>query len=139
MRQLILSDDWRLKQRDPARDIGDDCASDEGWIPARVPGTVHEALLAAGRIPDPFYGLNERDAQWVGERDWLYQCAFDVDPSFLEAGPVTLCCEGLDTVATVWLNGDRVLTADNMFVPWRVDVGASLVAHRQAAEPRQPR
>jgi len=126
MRQLTLSGDWGLKRRDPARDVGADCADDDGWIPARVPGTVHEALLAAGRIPDPFYGLNERDAQWVGEQDWLYRRAFDVDPSFLEAGPVTLCCDGLDTVATVWLNGERVLSADNMFVPWRVDVGASL-------------
>jgi len=126
VQQLILSGDWRLKQRDPARDIGDDCASDDGWIPARVPGTVHEALLAAGRIPDPFYGLNERDVQWVGEQDWLYRCVFDVDPAFLEAGPVRLCCDGLDTVATVWLNGECVLDADNMFVPWRVDVGASL-------------
>jgi len=126
VRQLILSGDWRLKQRDPARDIGADCASDEGWISARVPGTVHEALLAAGRIPDPFYGLNECDVQWVGEQDWLYRCVFDVDPAFLEAGPVTLCCDGLDTVATVWVNGQCVLDADNMFVPWRVDVGASL-------------
>ncbi len=126
MQQLILSGDWRLKQRDPARDIGDDCAGDEGWIPARVPGTVYEALLAAGRIPDPFYGLNERVVQWVGEQDWLYYCAFDVDPSFLEAGSVTLCCEGLDTVATVWVNGQCVLDADNMFVPWRVDAGALL-------------
>jgi len=126
VQQLILSGDWRLKQRDPTRDIGDDCAGDEGWIAAHVPGTVHEALLAAGRIPDPFYGLNECDVQWVGEQDWLYRCAFDVDPSFLKAGPVTLCCEGLDTVATVWLNGVRVLDADNMFVPWRVDAGASL-------------
>ena len=126
MRQCTLSGEWQLKQRDSTRDIHDDCTSDDGWIPARVPGTVHEALLAAGRIPDPFYGLNERDAQWVGEQDWLYRCAFGVDPSFLEAGPITLCCDGLDTVATVWLNGERVLNADNMFVPWRVDVDALL-------------
>jgi len=126
MRQLILSDGWQLKQRDPARAIGDDCASDDGWIPARVPGTVHEALLAAGRIPDPFYGLNERAVQWVGEQEWLYRCVFEADAAFVGAGPVMLCCDGLDTIATVWLNGERVLDADNMFVPQRVDVAALL-------------
>ncbi|MGZ7140691.1 glycosyl hydrolase 2 galactose-binding domain-containing protein, partial [Streptococcus pyogenes] len=33
-----------------------------------------------------------------------------------------LVFEGLDTYCTVWLNGERLLESDNMFVPRRVDV-----------------
>src|SRR5581483_2750848 len=123
---MILDGNWRLKQHDPARDPWVEATTSEDWAPARVPGTVHEALIAAGRIPDPFYGLNERDVQWVGERDWLYRCDFEVMPSFVALGSVALCCDGLDTVATVWLNGEQVLAGDNMFVPLRADVTGSL-------------
>ena len=45
-------------------------AGSEGeWLPATVPGTVHTDLLAAGKIPDPFYGDNEKDLQWIGEKE----------------------------------------------------------------------
>jgi RNA polymerase sigma-70 factor (ECF subfamily) len=32
---------------------------DTDWYDVPVPGDVHRALLAAGRIPDPFYDRNE--------------------------------------------------------------------------------
>ena len=40
-------------------------------VPLNVPGDVHSALLAAGRIPDPYFGANEMDIQWVGQKAWL--------------------------------------------------------------------
>src|SRR5581483_701289 len=73
MHRLALDRDWRLREYDHD-DPGSNALKHEGWLIASVPGTVHEALIAAGRIPEPFYGLNERDVQWVGERDWLYRC-----------------------------------------------------------------
>ncbi len=126
MLQLPLSENWQLKQRDESRDLADDFASHDGWLPTTVPGSVHETLLAAGHIPDPFYGLNELDVQWVGEQDWLYRCQFDAPAEFINAGAATLCCDGLDTFATVWLNGEQVLASDNMFVPQRVPVDTQL-------------
>lgn len=130
MKQLVLSANWFLKQRDPTRSLVEDFAAPDGWIAASVPGTVHQDLLAAGRIPDPFIGLNERDVQWVGEADWLYRCAFDLEPAWLEAGQLDLCFDGLDTFATVWLNGQEVLSSDNMFIPLRVPVAALLRPER---------
>lgn len=121
MQHLPLTDDWSVKQRDSARPLADDLAAD-GWLPAQVPGTIHQDLLAAERIPDPFWGLNEQAVQWVGEADWLYRCAFDVPPELLAAPLIDLCCDGLDTFATVLLNGAPVLTSDNMFLPQRVPV-----------------
>jgi len=47
-----------------------------GAVPISVPGDTHSALLAAGKIPDPYYGINEKEVQWVGEQDW-YQLAIN--------------------------------------------------------------
>ncbi len=43
-----------------------------------VPGDVHSALIDAGQIPDPYYGKNELDVQWVGQREWIVKAEFDV-------------------------------------------------------------
>ncbi len=122
LKHLLLSHGWQCKERIATQPVADDFASSAPeWIPAHVPGTIHLDLLAAGRIPDPFIGLNETQVQWVGENDWLYRCAFDLPPEFEHASKVTLCCDGLDTFATAWLNGTQVFTGDNMFLPYRVD------------------
>lgn len=58
--------------------------------------------------------------QWVGETDWIYRCTFDCK---LHDGETReLHFDGLDTFATVYLNGRKVLTSDNMFLPSVVDV-----------------
>jgi beta-mannosidase len=126
VKQLVLSANWLLKQRDAARPLAEDFAAPDGWIAASVPGTVHQDLMAAGRIPDPFIGLNELDVQWVGEADWLYRCAFDLDQALLQEGQLDLCLDGLDTFATLWVNGQQVLSSDNMFIPQRVPVASLL-------------
>ncbi|MFO7168546.1 MAG: glycoside hydrolase family 2 protein [Chloroflexota bacterium] len=126
MRQLLLSSGWQLKQRAPGAALDDAFAEDAGWITATVPGNVHTDLIAAGLLPDPFDGMNERAAQWVGECDWLYRCDFELPEGFADARAVALCCDGLDTFATVWLNGQQVIVTDNMFVPQRAEVRALL-------------
>ncbi len=95
---------------------------DSTWIPATVPGTVHTDLLAAGRIPDPFLGDPEKRLQWIEDADWTYRTHFDVDARMLGRDHVELVFDGLDTYADVSVNGTKVLSADNMFRRWRVDV-----------------
>lgn len=122
MQQVILDDHWQFKQRDQHSSLSADFAATTGWLSATVPGSVHQDLLAAGQIPDPFYGLNEYKVQWVGQCDWLYRCEFEVSAEQIRVGAATLCCDGLDTVATVWLNGEQVLSSNNMFVPHRTAI-----------------
>jgi beta-mannosidase len=98
------------------------------WRRAKVPGSVHTDLLAAGLIEDPFYRDNERKLQWVGKTDWEYRTTFDAPASLLARRRVELVFEGLDTYATVFVNERRVLEADNMFRTWRVDAKAALKA-----------
>ncbi|MCX7778034.1 MAG: glycoside hydrolase family 2 protein [Armatimonadetes bacterium] len=99
------------------------------WMPATVPGCVHTDLLSLKRIPDPFVGDNERLVQWVAESDFEYRKVFDAEDGLLAEERLYLECDGLDTIATLYLNGRRIGQADNMFVRWRFDV-SGLVKER---------
>ncbi len=92
------------------------------WHAAQVPSVVQTDLLAAHLIPDPFYGDNESRLQWIGLTDWEYRTTFQVDQAMLQREHVDMAFEGLDTYAKVLLNGEPVLTADNMFRGWRIAV-----------------
>jgi beta-mannosidase len=98
------------------------------WHAANVPGCVHTDLLANKLIEDPFYRDNEPKLQWIGKTDWEYQTTFDVPADLLRREHVELVFEGLDTYATVTLNGSTLFEADNMFRTWRVDAKRLLKA-----------
>ena len=98
-----------------------DCAGKK-WIPAVVPGCVHTDLRRAGKIPDPFWGANELDLQWIEDRDWEYRTSFTVAAALLAEEVVELVADGLDTIATVTLNGHEVARTENMFIAHRWDV-----------------
>lgn len=89
-------------------------------IPASVPGTVHTDLLAAGLIDDPYLDDNERLQAWIGSASWRYNLVFDWSDD--GADEVELVFDGLDTIATVRLNGEPVLKSRNQHRSYRVPV-----------------
>ncbi|MER7456250.1 glycoside hydrolase family 2 protein [Micromonospora sp. NPDC126480] len=95
-------------------------------VPATVPGCVHTDLLSAGLIPDPYLDDNETRLAWIGRTDWVYETTFD-RPSG-DHQRLDLVCAGLDTVATVTLNGVEVGRTENMHRGYRFDVTALLRA-----------
>ncbi|GIE86962.1 glycoside hydrolase family 2 protein [Actinoplanes regularis] len=90
-------------------------------VAATVPGTVHTDLLDAELIPDPYLGENETRLAWFHRAAWLYSTRFEAGPP---AGDerVDLVFEGLDTVATITLDGDEVGRTANMHRSYRFDV-----------------
>ena len=91
------------------------------WIPVDVPGDVHTALVEAGRIEHPFYDRNEDDCTWMEEREWWYRASFD-DPGPAPGERLRLVFHGLDTYATVFLNGEELGRHANMFREASFDV-----------------
>lgn len=89
--------------------------------------SVHRtSWLTSKRIPDPFLGFNELKCEWVGETSWTYRTKL---PSVLKPGRrarAVLAFDGLDTFATVKLNGKTILQTSNQFIPYRVDVTKKL-------------
>ncbi|RBQ65338.1 hypothetical protein VDGD_21720 [Verticillium dahliae] len=121
---IPVDKDWQFRQADK-----DDS---EFLSVSQFPTNVHLDLIAHEIIPDPFIGQNELDVQWIGEAQWLYRTSF-ASPKLSAGQKAVLAFDGLDTFATVKLNGSTILETDNMFIPERVDrVPARLEARRGA-------
>ena len=93
-------------------------------VPATVPGTVHTDLLAAGLIVDPYLDANEHLLAWIGQADWSYTSSFDWQPDGHDRHELVFA--GLDTVATVLLNGEVVAETRNQHRTYRVAVDGRL-------------
>lgn len=102
---------WRFKQ-----------ARLTNWYPATVPGVVHTDLLANGIIEDPFYRLNERGLQWIDKEDWIYETNFDLSEDIYSKNNIEILFKGLDTYADVYLNNEKIISANNMFRQWTADI-----------------
>jgi beta-mannosidase len=98
------------------------------WLPAVVPGGVHESLLAAGRIPHPYGPGGAERVRWVEDATWWYRVRFAAPAA--GAGPVRvrLVCHGLDTVAELFLNGAPIGAHRSQFRPADIDVTGRLAA-----------
>ena len=99
-----------------------DATKNTAWLPAVVPGCVHTDLLRAKEIPDPFWGANELGLQWIEDHDWEYRTSFTVPAELMAEERVDLVADGLDTVATVTVNGREIARTENMFVGYRWDI-----------------
>ena len=97
-------------------------------VSATVPGSVYHDLLTAGQIEDPFYRDNENEALKIMDNDFIYSRDFTVPADLLESDAVLLRCDGLDTLATVTVNGTVVGTAKNMHRIYEFDVKSVLKA-----------
>ncbi|QDS77809.1 hypothetical protein FKW77_005818 [Venturia effusa] len=107
-----LTTGWQFKET----------GSDE-WLPVlRVPTNVHIDLIANKKIPDPFLGFNELNCEWVGEKSWTYQTQLPPISRPEKGTQIALAFEGLDTFATVKLNGKTILETSSQFIPYRVVV-----------------
>ncbi|MDY4221626.1 MAG: glycoside hydrolase family 2 protein [Candidatus Faecousia sp.] len=91
-------------------------------VNATVPGSVYHDLLTAGQIPDPFYRDNENEALKIMDNDFVYSRSFTVPAGLLENDAVVLRCDGLDTLASVTVNGCPVGTGKNMHRIYEFDV-----------------
>ncbi|MDF2922308.1 MAG: glycoside hydrolase [Paenibacillaceae bacterium] len=113
---LDLSGQWRMRQ------IGE-----EDWTAAAVPGSVLNDLLLAGKIADPFYRDNADAVKEILREDYEYEREFPADGTLLANERVVLRLEGLITLAEVYLNGRKLLEADNMHRTYEVDARGALV------------
>lgn len=81
---------------------------------AVVPGNFELDLLNAGVIGDPYYGTNILEIQKFECMHLFYYRCFYCEPAGME--PLYLHFEGVDTLADVYLDGELIMTCDNMFI-----------------------
>jgi beta-mannosidase len=125
---VSLSGDWKFRRSGgPAVD---DARPVDRWMPGHVPGTVHFQLERLGKIADPWYGQNELDLQWIDQQQWEWTRAFDATAQDLDRTRQELIFDGIDTVATILVNGREVGRSANMFRQVVCDVRGVLRAGR---------
>ena len=84
------------------------------WFAAPVPGTVASAMRARGQ-------WKHQSPPDIDAQDWWYRTTFTTTSRATEE-PCVLCFDGLASLADVWLNGELILSSNNMFRIYRVDV-----------------
>ena len=134
MKRIDLNGRWQFKDVDKYRTRPKEISGVTGWMEGTVPGTVHTDLLANGKIPDPFYRMNEDEVQWVDSQQWVYRREFDVDQEFLREKQIELVAEGLDTYAQIRINGEMVASVADMFVEHRFNAKQFLRNGKNAIE-----
>ncbi len=97
-------------------------ATSEYSLEAIVPGCNYLDLMNAKIIRDPFYGENEKDVYWVSQRDWVYSKTFTVTAEELQNEKIALICKRLDTICTLYLNGEKIGEGENCFIAYEFDV-----------------
>jgi exo-1,4-beta-D-glucosaminidase len=125
-----LHEEWRLQSACKIQATGDAIASPgfsvDGWMKATVPSTVLAAQVAAGVIPDPYFGDNLRQiagtSYAVGSNfsnqpmpadspyrcGWWYRKEFPTPASSVPNGRAWLHFGGINYRGEVWLNGKKV-------------------------------
>ena len=125
MTTLSLCGDWQVT-----------CLSPEKGTfayTAPVPGCAFTDMLRMGRIEDPFWRFNNQQNGWIEQADYTYVKTFTADAA---APGAYLEFDGLDTFCSVWLNGEKLGEADDMFLRYRFPVGEALRAGENTLEVR---
>ena len=107
-----LSEGWSIRCAAPGEFASPEALPVDGWQPIAALGTVAACERDAGR-----WSLERPRSTGFDAHDWWYRLPFDLAPGLdHDAAPLRLCFDGLATLAEVWLNGQSILTSDNMFV-----------------------
>jgi hypothetical protein len=133
MEQIEISRGWKIKSLPPRATLDAAFLAEagrapqgDGWLAApTMPAMVHDILLHHGRIETPWLPGRAEKCRWVAEQDWVYAVRFAAERPEREAW---LRFKGLDTLVDVYLNGERLASHSNMYVPLAVDTGGHLRA-----------
>ena len=88
-------------------------------LPATVPGCIHTDLIDGGFIKDISINGKEQDQFWIWKTDSVYTTSIPQDSS---PGSKHLVFHGLDTLASISINGVKKLSTKNMHRSYRLDV-----------------
>ena len=92
-----------------------------GMLPAAVPAPIHKVLMDLGLLDDPNFGLNSLKARWVEEQFWVYRYEFAA-PEGAVGAAAWLALDKIDSIATVWLNGELLGKHESAHRPARFPI-----------------
>ena len=114
--QYELNNGWQYARATTVNKKGEDISRTDftltNWMPAVVPGTVLTSLLYNKQIPDPFYGMNNKqipDIYNVGRDYYTYWFVKDfTEPAPALNDKVWLQMRGVNYSSNIFINGHNI-------------------------------
>jgi len=92
------------------------------WYSFGKAGSIQEKLIASGELPDPFYGENEKEFQWIEEYVWQFRSTFYLTEKEAIAESLILNFPNIDTYGAVEINGTSLGNTVNFFHPYNFEI-----------------
>ncbi len=92
------------------------------WLEAGTHNSVQQILIESGELPDPFVEENEVLFQWIEKYEWEFNSNFKISAAQFQNEFLELEFPGIDTYASVYLNGKLIFKAENAFHPYRYQI-----------------
>lgn len=134
--RISLNGHWTLrygKQTGPtAPTLEEARALETTELEARIPGNVELDLQQAGVVPPLERENHVFEMQEFEDCFWWFERPLTV-PRFSPQETVELMLDGVDCLATIYIDDTEVAWLDNMLIPWRLSIGDYLQpgrAHR---------
>jgi beta-mannosidase len=125
---LLLNSQWQLTDAARCSASGEIISSPDyqpsDWKKATVPGTVLTSLVNEGVYPEPLYGENNRPdkiPESLSRANYWYRTQIVVPQNFARRR-VWLNFDGINYIADVWVNGQKVGTIRGAFSRGSFDV-----------------
>ncbi len=119
-----LNGEWTLYYAQETKNMPEELAflREKGeQIAAQVPGNVELDLQRAGKEPDPFYGENIYRFRKYEFYRWQFERDFQA-PEFAAGLRWVLVFEGLNNIAEIFLNEEKIGESANALIPHTFDV-----------------
>lgn len=97
-------------------------------LPAKVPGTVYESLMAGGKLPPYTHPALEAQWQWADTLSWWYHSRFELTEARLADSGLALHFDRIDTDARIYLNGQLLGRTGNVFHSHQFLLGKAALA-----------
>ncbi|WP_185234572.1 glycosyl hydrolase 2 galactose-binding domain-containing protein [Teredinibacter franksiae] len=101
-------------------------AADEFASPEQVPHHAYQwQSMAATTVADVMQAY-QLPCEKLDEYDWWFSCSFSASEKKLAESLAQITCDGLATLAEVWLNGTCLGESNNLFLPYCAQVNGLL-------------
>ena len=125
---------WTMKKASDVNTGGEEISTvsynTDDWMPAIVPGTVLNSLVANNVVPEPYYGMNNEinngvvpDIAITGRDFYTYwwRTVFNV-PEDYKGKRVWMQVDGINYRAEIWVNGRLMASMKGMFKEEYIDI-----------------
>lgn len=109
--ELSLNKNWTVRQKGMKESYQTD-----------VPAMVMDVLYKNGKVPDPYVGENEWIVYEELKNDFSFFNTFLLDEKMCNSDEVRLRCEGLDTIARIYINDTYLANTNDMHRTYCLDI-----------------